>query len=132
LQNSPTPSAPTPNSIYSRNGKIRSLSYKYTEQFINFPLTKNYESDILKHVDRTDLNYDITLFELRLKAAALYIQSFTRNPEYEVCWKLAFRILCGLKARIIESEKSDIVGGPRSVTYEVWQSLNVDNRWRNI
>ncbi|RIB18357.1 RNA dependent RNA polymerase-domain-containing protein [Gigaspora rosea] len=132
LQNSPTPSAPTPNSIYSRNGKIRSLSYKYTEQFINFPLTKNYESDILKHVDRTDLNYDITLFELRLKAAALYIQSFTRNPEYEVCWKLAFRILCGLKARIIESEKSDIVGGPRSVTYEVWQSLNVDNRWRNV
>ncbi|KAF0521906.1 RdRP-domain-containing protein [Gigaspora margarita] len=136
LQSAP----PTPNSIHSRNGRIRSISYIYTEQFINFPPTKDYESDILKHVDRTDLNYDITLFELRLKAAALYLQSCVRyqanskhkKPEQEVCWKLAFRILCGLKAQMIESEKSDIVGGPRSVTYEVWQSLNVDNRWRNI
>ncbi|CAG8469461.1 RNA dependent RNA polymerase-domain-containing protein [Gigaspora rosea] len=124
--------SPPPNSIHLRNGRIRTINYKYTEQFINLPPTKNYESDILKHVNRTDLNHDITLFELRLKAASLYLQSYKKKPELEVCWKLAFRILCGLKAQMIESENSDIVGGPRNVIYEVWQSLNVDNRWRNI
>ncbi|CAG8674400.1 30903_t:CDS:1 [Gigaspora margarita] len=130
LQSAPlsTPS----NSIHSENGKIRTINYKYTEQFINLPPTKNYESDILKHVDRTDLNHNITLFELKLKAAALYLQSYTKKPELEISWKLAFRILCGLKAQMIESENSDIVGGPRNVIYEVWQSLNVDKRWRNI
>ncbi|CAG8468041.1 30322_t:CDS:2 [Racocetra persica] len=118
-------------SVHSKNARIRAVSFKYTEEFTNLPPASSYQSDILKHVDRSDLNHDITLFELRLKAAALYIQAFTKNPESEGCWKIAFRVLCGLKARMLESEKSDIVGGPRTVVYEVWQSLNVDRRWRN-
>ncbi|CAG8535097.1 7537_t:CDS:2 [Racocetra fulgida] len=105
-------------SVHSKNARIRAVSFKYTEEFTNLPPASCYQSDILKHVDRSDLNHDITLFELRLKAAALYIQAFTKNPESEGCWKIAFRVLCGLKARMLESEKSDIVGGPRTVVYE--------------
>ncbi|CAG8486086.1 13895_t:CDS:2 [Dentiscutata heterogama] len=108
-----------------------SILRKYNNE-IKRLLNEDEEKDfMLKHVDRSELNHDISLFELRLKAAALYIQSFSKNVENEGCWKLAFRVLCGLKARMLESENSDIVGGPRTVIYEVWQSLNVDRRWRN-
>ncbi|CAG8639807.1 9370_t:CDS:1, partial [Acaulospora morrowiae] len=87
--------------------------------------------EILRNVDRSDPDSEITMFELMLKASALYTTMCTSKPEGTCCWKLAFRALCNIKARMVQREKNGIIGGPRCVVDEVWNSLNVDKGWTN-
>jgi hypothetical protein len=71
----------------------------------------------------------IALFELQLKAASLYLSSVENKPAGQVCWVIAFRILCNIKSQMIDKY---VIGGPRSIIDEIWQSLKIDKKWLEI
>ncbi|CAG8539842.1 12201_t:CDS:2 [Acaulospora morrowiae] len=111
--------------------KLVAIDLEYLEKFTNEPPVHQYKSEILRNVDRSDPDSEITMFELMLKASALYTTMCTSKPDGTCCWKLAFRALCNIKARMVQREKNGIIGGPRCVVDDVWNSLNVDKGWTN-
>ncbi|GET03785.1 RNA-dependent RNA polymerase RdRP [Rhizophagus clarus] len=68
----------------------------------------------------------LSMFELQLKAAALHLASIDKKPTGQGCWIISFRILCNIKSQMIDRF---VVGGPRSVIEEVWQSMRIDKKW---
>ncbi|RHZ72831.1 hypothetical protein Glove_238g13 [Diversispora epigaea] len=113
----------------SIKNKILDIDLKYINIFYNDPPVDQYRSDILNHVDRADPESEIATYELNLKATALYNFMCSYKPEGTCAWKLAFRTLCKIKARMVEREKNATIGGPRCIVDEMWNSLKVDRRW---
>ncbi|CAG8729961.1 13645_t:CDS:1, partial [Acaulospora colombiana] len=116
---------------YQRKEKLISVDFEFLRIFTNDPPINQYRSELLRNVDRSDFTSEMTLFELMLKASALYTIMCTSKPDGTCCWKLAFRALCIIKARMVQKERSEIMGGPRCVVDDVWNSLNVDKEWIN-
>jgi hypothetical protein len=114
---------------YKLNEELKGIDYEYLTKFLNTPPIEKYKSSIFRSLkDRRSTNYEdpLSIFELQLKAASLYLSSVSKKPDGQVCWVIAFRILCNIKSRMLESEQNFSVGGPRSIIDDVWQALMID------
>ncbi|CAB4380254.1 unnamed protein product [Rhizophagus irregularis] len=115
------------------NDKFKGVDYEFILKFLNTPSVDKYKSNIFKYLkDRGPLTPDnldpLSMFELQLKAAALHLASIGKKPTGQGCWVIAFRILCNIKSQMIDRF---VVGGPRTIIEEVWQSMKVDKKWVN-
>ncbi|RIA96761.1 RNA dependent RNA polymerase-domain-containing protein [Glomus cerebriforme] len=115
----------------SKNEKFKGVDHEFLKRFLNNPPVEKYQSSIFKFLKGrgplTLENIDpLTMFELQLKAAALYIASIKRKPAGQDCWVIAFRVLCNIKSQMIDK---DVLGGPRSIIDDVWQSMKIDRKW---
>ncbi|PKY40589.1 RdRP-domain-containing protein [Rhizophagus irregularis] len=115
------------------NDKFKGVDYEFILKFLNTPSVDKYKSNIFKYLkDRGSLTPDnldpLSMFELQLKAAALHLASIGKKPTGQGCWVIAFRILCNIKSQMIDRF---VVGGPRTIIEEVWQSMKVDKKWVN-
>jgi hypothetical protein len=113
------------------NDKFKGVDYEFIIKFLNTPSVGKYKSNIFKYLKyRGPLALDnldpLTMFELQLKAAALHLASIERKPTGQGCWIISFRLLCNIKSQMIDRF---VVGGPRSIIDEVWQSMKIDKKW---
>ncbi|GBC02694.1 hypothetical protein RclHR1_04760009 [Rhizophagus clarus] len=114
---------------YKLNEELKSIDYEYLTKFLNTPPIEKYKSSIFRSLkDRrsTICEDPLSIFELQLKAASLYLSSISKKPDGQVCWVIAFRILCNIKSQMLENEKNHSFGGPRSIIDDVWQALMID------
>lgn len=117
----------------TKNDKFKGIDYEFILKFLNTPSVDKYQSNIFKYLkDRGTLTPDnldpLSMFELQLKAAALHLASIGKKPTGQGCWIISFRILCNIKSQMIDRF---VVGGPRTIIEEVWQSMKVDKKWVN-
>ncbi|CAI2192044.1 20001_t:CDS:2, partial [Funneliformis geosporum] len=119
----------------SLNEEFRSIDHECLTKFLTTPPVEKYKSDIFKFLksrrsDIVESEFDpLSIFELQLKAASLYLSSVNKKPDGQVSWVIAFRILCNIKSQMLENEKHLFVGGPRSIIDGVWQALRIDKKW---
>ncbi|PKY14080.1 hypothetical protein GLOIN_2v1581910 [Rhizophagus irregularis DAOM 181602=DAOM 197198] len=116
-------------SQYKLNEELKGIDYECLTKFLNTPPIEKYKSSILRSLKdrKSTIREDpLSIFELQLKAASLYLSSFSKKPDGQVCWVIAFRILCNIKSQMLESERNFSVGGPRSIIDDVWQALMID------
>ncbi|CAG8619159.1 7239_t:CDS:2 [Funneliformis mosseae] len=115
--------------------EFRSIDHECLTKFLNTPPVEKYKSDIFKFLksrrsDVVESEVDpLSIFELQLKAASLYLSSVNKKPDGQVSWVIAFRVLCNIKSQMLENEKHLFVGGPRSIIDGVWQALRIDKKW---
>lgn len=122
-------SSKSKNQKSSNYKKDFSIDYEFLSRFISNPPVNQYKSDRLKYVCRENFRNPHAIFELQLKSCALYMNTFIKKKTGQCCWMLAFRSLCNVKAMMVGSERSSVLGGPRYVIDEIWDSLKVDKRW---
>ncbi|CAI2188642.1 7158_t:CDS:2, partial [Funneliformis geosporum] len=134
IEQSSSKSALTTN--YSRlNDEFKGVDYEFLNEFLNSPSIEDYKSSVFKVLkDRTSTSFEtsidpLAIFELQLKAASLYLSSVEKKVDGQVCWVIAFRILCNIKSQMVESDQSLVIGGPRTIIDEVWQALRIDKKW---
>ncbi|RIA86457.1 RNA dependent RNA polymerase-domain-containing protein [Glomus cerebriforme] len=119
----------------NENEECKSVDYEFLKKFLNTPPVEKYKSKTFKFLkDRRSTIFEsrldpLTIFELKLKAASLYLSSVGEKPDKQICWAIAFRTLCNIKSQMLENERHLVVGGPRSVIDEVWQALRIDEKW---
>ncbi|GES84689.1 RNA-dependent RNA polymerase RdRP [Rhizophagus clarus] len=115
-----------------------SLDYEFLRNFLNNPPIEKYKSKTFKFLkDRRSTIFEskldpLAMFELKLKAASLYLSSVKEKPDEQICWAIAFRTLCNIKSQMLENERHFVVGGPRSIIDEVWQALRIDEKWLKL
>ncbi|CAJ0641582.1 1086_t:CDS:2, partial [Entrophospora sp. SA101] len=109
--------------------KDHSIEYEFLHKFMMNPPVVQYKSNRLKYISRVNFWDPHVLFELQLKSSALYMNSFLKKDTGQCCWMLAFRTLCNIKAMMMEFEQSSVLGGPRFIIDEVWNTLKVDKKW---
>jgi len=119
------------------NDECKGVDYEFLNKFLENPPVEEYKSSIFKFLkDRRSSTFEnrldpLSIFELQLKAASLYLSSVEKKSDGQVCWVIAFRILCNIKSQMIENEQSLVIGGPRSIIDEVWQAMKIDKKWLN-
>jgi len=122
------PSKSTTNST-SKSDKFKNIDRESLIRFLSNPPIESYKSSIFKFL-KSRGSFDsidpLTMFELQLKAAALHLLSIERRPDGQCCWVIAFRMLCNIKSQMMDRH---VVGGPRSIIEEVWQSMRIDKKW---
>ncbi|CAG8543750.1 4238_t:CDS:1 [Funneliformis caledonium] len=117
------------------NDEFKGVDYEFLNKFLNSPPIEDYKSSIFKFLkDRTSTTFENSLdplgmFELQLKAASLYLSSVEKKLDGQVCWVIAFRTLCNIKSQMVDGDQSLVIGGPRAIIDEVWQSLRIDKKW---
>jgi hypothetical protein len=117
------------------NEECKSVDYEFLREFLNSPPVEKYKSKTFKFLkDRRSTIFEskldpLAMFELKLKAASLYLSSVNEKLDEQICWVIAFRTLCNIKSQMLESERHLVVGGPRSIIDEVWQALRIDEKW---
>jgi hypothetical protein len=119
---------------YELNEELKNIDYEFITKFLNTPPIEKYKSSIfklLKNRRSTIFEDPLLIFELQLKAASLYLSSVNKKLDGQVCWVIAFRILCNIKSHMLEDEQNSIVGGPRSIIDDVWQALKIDRTYKN-
>ncbi|CAJ0629147.1 12644_t:CDS:2 [Entrophospora sp. SA101] len=114
---------------YKNGPRDFSIDYEFLSRFISNPPLEQYKSDRLRYTSRENFGNPHAIFELQLKSCALYMNTFFKKKTGQCCWMLAFRSLCNVKAMMVESERSSVLGGPRFVIDDVWNSLKVDKKW---
>ncbi|CAB4401014.1 unnamed protein product [Rhizophagus irregularis] len=120
------------------NEECKSVDYEFLRNFLNTPPVEKYRSKTFKFLkDRRSTVFEsksdpLAMFELKLKAASLYLSSVNEKLDEQICWVIAFRTLCNIKSQMLESERHLVVGGPRSIIDEVWQALRIDEKWLKL
>ncbi|PKY49610.1 hypothetical protein RhiirA4_545398, partial [Rhizophagus irregularis] len=90
------------------------MDHEFLRNFLNTPPVEKYKSKTFKRSKTYDFESKsdpLAMFELKLKAASLYLSSVNEKLDEQICLVIAFRTLRNIKSQMLESERHLVVGG---------------------
>ncbi|CAB4413008.1 unnamed protein product [Rhizophagus irregularis] len=90
------------------NEECKSMDHEFLRNFLNTPPVEKYKSKTFKRSKTYDFESKsdpLAMFELKLKAASLYLSSVNEKLDEQICLVIAFRTLRNIKSQMLECEQ---------------------------